>query len=70
MLGELFLPTDTPEQPKQSFFKNLFTGGPATLDREELCESYYVCVTPVHYTLLNYTVCQYLSYIMYIKESN
>ncbi|KAL4233705.1 Syntaxin-binding protein 5 [Mactra antiquata] len=36
MLGELFLPTETPEAPKQSFFKNLFTGGPSTLDREEL----------------------------------
>lgn len=38
MLGELFLPTDTPEAPKQSFFKNLFSGGPSTLDREELCK--------------------------------
>ncbi|XP_053396743.1 syntaxin-binding protein 5-like isoform X2 [Mercenaria mercenaria] len=36
MLGELFLPTETPDAPKQSFFKNLFGGGPSALDREEL----------------------------------
>lgn len=39
MLGELFLPCDTPEAPKQSFFKNLFGPSPNTLDREELCKS-------------------------------
>jgi len=37
MLGELFLAMETPEAPKQGFFKNLFSGGPSTLDREELC---------------------------------
>ena len=37
MLGELFLPTETPEAPKQGFFKNLF-GGTSILDREELCK--------------------------------
>jgi syntaxin-binding protein 5 len=37
MLGELFLPCDTPEAPKQSFFKNLFGPSTNTLDREELC---------------------------------
>ncbi|BFZ24771.1 hypothetical protein BsWGS_27811 [Bradybaena similaris] len=36
MLGELFLPKDTPEAPKQGFLKSLFGGGMATLDREEL----------------------------------
>ncbi|ELU03639.1 hypothetical protein CAPTEDRAFT_91323 [Capitella teleta] len=36
MLGELFLPCDTPEAPKQSFFKNLFGPSSNTLDREEL----------------------------------
>ncbi|XP_052807592.1 syntaxin-binding protein 5-like isoform X11 [Mya arenaria] len=36
MLGELFLPMETPEPPKQGFFKNLFGGGPSMLDREEL----------------------------------
>ncbi|PVD28623.1 hypothetical protein C0Q70_11216 [Pomacea canaliculata] len=36
MLGDLFLPCDTPEAPKQGFFKNLFGGGPSGLDREEL----------------------------------
>ncbi|KAL8621917.1 hypothetical protein ACOMHN_046121 [Nucella lapillus] len=37
MLGDLFLPCDTPEAPKQGFFKNLFGGAGATnLDREEL----------------------------------
>ncbi|XP_052242226.1 syntaxin-binding protein 5-like isoform X2 [Dreissena polymorpha] len=36
MLGELFVPTETPEAPKQGFFKNLFGGGTSTLDREEL----------------------------------
>ena len=38
MLGELFLPCDTPEAPKKTFIQNLFSGGgSATLDREELC---------------------------------
>lgn len=37
MLGELFLPCETPEQPKLSFFNNLFGGGQKVLDREELC---------------------------------
>lgn len=36
MLGELFLPHETPEPPKQSFFNNLFGGGAKTVDREEL----------------------------------
>ncbi|XP_069961369.1 syntaxin-binding protein 5 isoform X2 [Cherax quadricarinatus] len=36
MLGELFLPCDMPEAPKQSFFKGLFGGGISQLDREEL----------------------------------
>ena len=39
MIGDLFLPCDTPEAPKQGFFKNLFGGGTSNLDREELCES-------------------------------
>ncbi|GFS17308.1 syntaxin-binding protein 5 [Elysia marginata] len=38
MLGELFLPKETPEAPKQGFLKSLFGGGVSTLDREELCE--------------------------------
>ncbi|XP_060801515.1 syntaxin-binding protein 5 isoform X2 [Amyelois transitella] len=36
MLGELFLPRDMPEPPKESFFKGLFGGGARPLDREEL----------------------------------
>ncbi|KAK3802809.1 hypothetical protein RRG08_012323 [Elysia crispata] len=36
MLGELFLPKETPEPPKQGFLKSLFGGGVSTLDREEL----------------------------------
>ncbi|XP_071549214.1 syntaxin-binding protein 5 isoform X4 [Panulirus ornatus] len=36
LLGELFLPCDMPEPPKQSFFKGLFGGGVSQLDREEL----------------------------------
>ena len=40
MIGDLFLPCDTPEAPKQGFFKNLFGGGTFNLDREELCESH------------------------------
>lgn len=38
LLGELFLPCDMPEPPKQSFFKGLFGGGVSQLDREELCK--------------------------------
>ncbi|XP_056015681.1 syntaxin-binding protein 5-like isoform X10 [Ostrea edulis] len=36
MLGELFKPCDTPDAPKQGFFKNWFGSGQTTLDREEL----------------------------------
>ncbi|XP_045104923.1 LOW QUALITY PROTEIN: syntaxin-binding protein 5-like, partial [Portunus trituberculatus] len=36
LLGNLFLPTDMPEAPKQSFFRGLFGGGISQLDREEL----------------------------------
>lgn len=37
MMGELFLPLDMPEPPKEGFFKGLFGGGIRSLDREELC---------------------------------
>ncbi|CAH2046680.1 unnamed protein product, partial [Iphiclides podalirius] len=36
MLGELFLPRDMPEPPKEGFFRGLFGGGARPLDREEL----------------------------------
>ncbi|XP_074033347.1 syntaxin-binding protein tomosyn isoform X6 [Leptinotarsa decemlineata] len=36
MIGELFLPLDMPEPPKEGFFKGLFGGGVRSLDREEL----------------------------------
>ncbi|XP_045532237.1 syntaxin-binding protein 5 isoform X7 [Pieris brassicae] len=36
MMGELFLPRDMPEPPKESFFRGLFGGGVRPLDREEL----------------------------------
>lgn len=36
MVGELFLPHDMPEPPKQSFLQGLFGGGVRSLDREEL----------------------------------
>lgn len=38
MLGELFLPRDMPEPPKESFFRGLFGGGSRPFDREELCK--------------------------------
>jgi hypothetical protein len=38
MVGDLFLPHDMPEPPKESFFRGLFGGGARSLDREELCE--------------------------------
>lgn len=38
MVGELFLPHDMPEPPKESFFRGLFGGGTRSLDREELCK--------------------------------
>ncbi|XP_055843141.1 syntaxin-binding protein 5 isoform X6 [Episyrphus balteatus] len=36
MMGELFVPHEMPEQPKESFFKGLFGVGNRSLDREEL----------------------------------
>ncbi|XP_058128329.1 syntaxin-binding protein 5 isoform X2 [Anopheles ziemanni] len=36
MLGELYVPHEMPEAPKESFFKGLFGGGMRNLDREEL----------------------------------
>ncbi|XP_071492049.1 syntaxin-binding protein 5-like [Diadema antillarum] len=36
MLGDLFLPVNTPEAPSKGFFKGLFGGGGGALDREEL----------------------------------
>ncbi|XP_037026074.1 syntaxin-binding protein 5 isoform X6 [Bradysia coprophila] len=36
MIGELFIPHEMPEPPKESFFKGLFGGGSRNLDREEL----------------------------------
>ncbi|CAG9861179.1 unnamed protein product [Phyllotreta striolata] len=36
MIGELFLPMEMPEPPKEGFFKGLFGGGIRSLDREEL----------------------------------
>ncbi|XP_077443153.1 syntaxin-binding protein 5a isoform X2 [Stigmatopora argus] len=36
MLGELFMPVETPEAPNRGFFKGLFGGGAQSLDREEL----------------------------------
>lgn len=38
MVRELFLPIETPEPPKASFFQGLFGGGVRQLDREELCK--------------------------------
>lgn len=38
LMGELFLPCEMPEPPKQGFFTGLFGGGVRPLDREELCE--------------------------------
>lgn len=38
MIGELFIPHDMPEPPKESFLKGLFGGGVRSLDREELCK--------------------------------
>jgi syntaxin-binding protein 5 len=45
MVGELFLPHDMPEPPKESFFKGLFGGGPRTVDREELCKLTYLILS-------------------------
>ncbi|XP_065223798.1 syntaxin-binding protein 5 isoform X5 [Planococcus citri] len=36
LVGELFLPRDMPEPPKQSLFKSLLGGGARSVDREEL----------------------------------
>ncbi|XP_076128185.1 syntaxin-binding protein 5-like isoform X2 [Alosa pseudoharengus] len=36
MLGEMFIPVETPEAPNRGFFKGLFGGGAQSLDREEL----------------------------------
>lgn len=42
MLGELFLPRDMPEPPKEGFFRGLFGGGARPLDREELCKFIFI----------------------------
>ena len=49
MLGELFLPCETPEATKVSFFNNLFGGGQKVLDREELCKLFVELET--HYVI-------------------
>ena len=38
MLGDLILPCEMPEAPKQGFFKNLFGPSSVGLDREQLCK--------------------------------
>ena len=42
MLGDLFLPVETPDAPSKGFFKGLFGGGGGALDREELCKIGYL----------------------------
>ena len=42
-LGNLFVACETPEPPKQGFFKELFGGGVSQLDREELCKFFSIC---------------------------
>lgn len=46
MLGELYLQTEMPEPPKESFFRGLFGGlsggGPKSVDREELCKYFRI----------------------------
>lgn len=44
MMGELFLPLDMPEPPKEGFFKGLFGGGVRSLDREELCKELKIVI--------------------------
>lgn len=44
MLGDLYVPHEMPEAPKESFFKGLFGGGMRNLDREELCKLPAYCV--------------------------
>uniref|UniRef100_S4RZ55 V-SNARE coiled-coil homology domain-containing protein n=1 Tax=Petromyzon marinus TaxID=7757 RepID=S4RZ55_PETMA len=39
MLGELFIPVQTPEAPNKGFFKGFFGGNSPSLDREELCRN-------------------------------
>ncbi len=38
-MGDLFLPCEMPEPPKEGFFKGLFGGGVRPLDRDELCNN-------------------------------
>lgn len=54
LMGELFLACDTPEPPKEGFFKGLFGGGVRPLDREELCESRYFLLLSFNLTWLNF----------------
>lgn len=42
MMGEIFLPLEMPEPPKEGFFKGLFGGGVRSLDREELCKKSFI----------------------------
>lgn len=60
MLGELFVPRDMPEPPKQGFFQTLFNMGSATLDREELCKSsdrIYSKIDPRRIIILYFLYC-------------
>ena len=45
MIGSLYVNKDMPEQPKQGFFKGLFSAGSSGLDREELCNFNYQIFT-------------------------
>lgn len=50
-MGELFMPCEMPEPPKEGFFKGLFGGGVRPLDREELCMYFAKSILHFHFCI-------------------
>jgi hypothetical protein len=53
-MGEMFMPCEMPEPPKEGFFKGLFGGGVRPLDREELCKSQMKFILVFHLKVISF----------------
>lgn len=54
LMGEMFMPCEMPEPPKEGFFKGLFGGGVRPLDREELCKSQMKFILVFHLKVISF----------------